>query len=155
MTLLVKENLVVVNRFKQILCCLAAVIFFSAPAMVFGQGDVDGLVAVGTAKSEAMANRMRVTLMIRARGADLEKAIEVLKERQRNAKIKMEKLGVIEDSIEFGSISTDRVNARPIPQMVINRPSRPGNNKRLKKMMKVKPPASVQVSVSADWETRC
>jgi len=143
--------MIVISRFKQVLCCVAVVVCFSAPAMVFGQASVDGVVAIGTAKSEAMANRMRVTLTIKAKGADMEKAVEVLQKRRKNAKIKMEKLGVIEDSVEFDSISNGAGGPRQaqIRQAMMNQAR---GDKRLEKMLKVKPPASVQVSVSADWE---
>ena len=144
--------MIVTVQFKQALCCLAVVVFFSAPAMVFGQADVDGLAAVGTAESEAMANRLRVKLTIKAKGADFEKAIEALEKRRRNAKIKMEKLGVIEDSVKFGSISTGGIRGS-VPVAIMPTMMNQGrSNKRLEKMSKVKPPASVQVSVSADWE---
>ena len=84
--------MIAINRFKRVLCCLAVVAFFSVPATVFGQGDVDGLIAVGKAKSEAMANRMRVTMTIKAKGADMEKAIEVLKKDRRALKSKWRNL---------------------------------------------------------------
>ena len=151
MILFQKENVTVINRMKRVLCCLAVVIFFSVPTMVFAQVDVDGLVAVGTAKSESMANRLRLTLTIKAKGSDMEKAIEVLKKRQKNAKIKMEKLGVIEDSIEFDSISSGGGGSRQVQIMQAMKNQARGD-KRLEKMLKVKPPSSVKVTVSADWE---
>ena len=143
--------MIVIKQFRHVLCCLAVVVFLSAPATVYGQANVDGLVATGTAKSEAMANRMRVTLTIKAKGADMEKAIEVLKKRQKNAKIKMEKMGVIEDSIEFDSITVGGGGPRQA-QIMQAMMSQARGDKRLEKMLKVKPPASVEVSVSADWE---
>ena len=143
--------MIVINKFKRVLCCLVMVVLFNAPAMVFGQVDVDGLVAIGTAETEGMANRMRVTLTIKAKGSDMEKAIEALKKRKKNAKIKMEKLGVIEDSIKFDSISTGGGGARQA-QIMQAMMSQARGDKRLERMMKNKPPASVQVSVSADWK---
>jgi len=118
---------------------------------MFGQANADGLVAIGVAKSEGMADRLRVTVTIQAKGADMEKAIGVLKKRQKNAKVKMEKMGVIEDSIEFGSISTGGGGSRQaqIRQAMMNQAR---GDKRLERMMKVKPPSSVQVSLSADWK---
>ena len=140
------------NRIASFLCCLAFILICNGPATALGQSEADGLVATGTAKSEAMADRMRMTMTIEAKGADMEKAIETLKKRRKNAKIKMEKLGVIEDSIEFGSISTgssDSGRQTQVRQAMMNQAR---GDKRLERMMKVAPPATVQVSVKADWK---
>jgi len=139
------------TRLKIFFCFLAGAILLGSPTTVFGQANADGLVAIGVAKSEGMADRLRVTVTIQAKGADMEKAIGVLKKRQKNAKVKMEKMGVIEDSIEFGSISTGGGGSRQaqIRQAMMNQAR---GDKRLERMMKVKPPSSVQVSLSADWK---
>ena len=145
------DNAMMTTRLKIIFGCLIGVVLLGSPATVFGQANTDGLVAVGVAKSEGMADRMRVTMTVKAKGADMEKAIEVLKKRQKSAKIKMEKMGVIEDSIEFGSISTGAGGGRQaqIMQAMMNQAR---GDKRIERMMKVKPPASVQVTLSADWK---
>ena len=139
------------TRLNIIFGCLIGAILLGSPAAVLGQANTDGLVAIGVAKSEGMADRLRVTMTVKAKGADMEKAIEVLKKRQKSAKIKMEKMGVIEDSIEFGSISTGGGGSRQaqIMQAMMNQAR---GDKRMERMMKVKPPASVQVSLSADWK---
>ena len=144
------ENIIVMNRMKQILCCLAIAVFFSTPAVVSAQADVDGLIASGTAKSEAMANRMRVTWTIKATGSDMEQAIKILKTRQEKAKTKMGELEVIEDSIKFDPISSGSGDARQ-SQIIEAMMSQAQNDKRIEKMMKHRP-SFVQVSVSADWK---
>lgn len=145
------DRVTMMTRLKFTILCLAGAILLCPSANVFGQADADGLVSVGVAKSEGMADRLRVTMTLKAKGADMEKAIEVLKKRQKNAKIKMEKLGVIEDSVEFGSVSAGGGGGRQaqIMQAMINQAR---GDKRLERMMKVKPPSSVEVSVSADWK---
>ena len=145
------DNATMKTRLNIIFGCLIGAVLLGSPATVLGQADADGLVAIGVAKSEGMADRLRVTMTVKAKGPDMEKAIEVLKKRQKSAKIKMEKMGVIEDSIEFGAISTGGGGGRQaqIMQAMMNQAR---GDKRMERMMKVKPPASVQVSLSADWK---
>ena len=61
---------------------------------------------------------------------------------------------MIEDSIEFDSISSGEGGGGSSRQAQVMQAmmSQARGDKRLEKMLKVKPPSAVQVSVSADWE---
>ena len=114
-----------------------------------GQGLSDGIAVSGSAESSAPAELIRLSMTIEAQGATFKDAIEVLAKKRTKATIKLEKLSAIEDSIEFGDVTTGEggdsaAMMQQVRQMM-------GDDPRMAKMLETKPPVKLSLEVQADW----
>ncbi len=112
----------------------------------------NGITAVGKSLAKGNAEVLRMTLTVEAQGSDFKTAIGALSEKKKKVMIKLEKLEAVEDSIEFGDVKTGGGGDTSAMQQQMMR--RLGDDPRMAKMMKVKPPVKVTSKVTAEWKVQ-
>ena len=105
--------------------------------------------ATGKAKlTAAPAEFLRMEMSIEAQGKDFKAALEALADKKKKAKIRLEKLAADESSIKFGEAqSSGGDSATQMQQMA----ERYGDDPRMEKMLKMKPPVKLSVDLTVDW----
>jgi hypothetical protein len=136
----------ITNKIVLVIFAMLAMFCQSASA----QFETDGITATGNAKTEGNAEVIRMTLTVEAQGPDFKSAIEALVERKKKVMIRLEKLEAVEDSIKFGDVATGGGGDTSAMQQQMMR--RFGDDPRMAKMMKVKPPVKVTSEVTAEWK---
>lgn len=136
------------NRFVLFVVAVIASMVVSNTASA--QFESSGIAVTASAKTEAPAQWMRMTMTIEAKGPDLKAAMESLAAKRKKATIKLEKLDAIEDSIKFKEVSTGGSSDSSEMAQMMKR--RFGDDPRVAKMMKIKPPVTVTVALTADWK---
>lgn len=111
----------------------------------------DGISVEGSAESSEQAEIMRMSVTIEAQGSDLNAAMESLMKKKKKATITVEKLEPVEGTIKFGDISAGGGQG-DTSQMMQQMKRRFGDDPRMAKMMKVKPPVKLTLSITADWK---
>jgi hypothetical protein len=112
--------------------------------------ETGGVAVRASAESSAPAELLRMSMAIEAQGGDFQTALEVLAEKKKKAMIGMEKLDALEDSFEFGE--TERGAGGDTSSMMQQLRRQMGNDPRAAKMLKIKPPVTLTITVTADWK---
>lgn len=112
----------------------------------FGQG----ISAFGVEEVTQPAQKMRMKMKIEGKGKDFKAAMEAVAKKRKKAQIKLEKLGAIPESIVFTEISAGESGGTS--EMITRMQRSFGDDPRVAKMMKLKPPVVLSVSVTADWK---
>lgn len=133
--------------------CLLMIVVLSclATKSCFGQSSlVDGISVAGSHSVEKPASWMCMKMKIEAKGENFQRAMESLAKKKKKAQVKLEKLGAVEGSIKFepGAAGASGGTSDMLTQMKRVY----GNDPRVAKMMKVKPPVTVSVQLTAKWE---
>lgn len=129
---------------------LSVVMPIAFASIASAQFESSGIAVTATAQSEAPAQWMRMSMTLEAKGPDLKAAMESLAAKQKKATIKLEKLDAIEDSIKFKEVSTG--GNSDTTQMAQMMKRQFGDDPRVAKMLKVKPPVTVTIAITADWK---
>lgn len=129
---------------------LIVIVVLSFSSVADAQFEQRGIATTASASSSKPADTMRMLMTIEAQGATLQEAIETLAKKKKKATIGMEKLDAVEDSIQFEEIEMDE--GGDTSTMMMRMRQMMGNDPRVAKMMEVKPPVKVKVSVTADWK---
>jgi len=127
---------------------IGAALLFSASTASAQMSD--GISVDGYAESSKQADVMRMSVTIEAQGSDLSSAMESLLEKKKKTTIKIEKLEPVEGSIKFDDVETG--GGGDTSQMMQQMKRRFGNDPRMAKMMKVKPPVKLNLTLTADWK---
>lgn len=134
--------------FSTIICIASVVICLTPQATA--QPTFEGISVSGSADLKQPAETMRMSVTIEAQGSDLKAAMESLLEKKKKATIQLEKLEATEGSIKFDDISTGEQG--DTSQMMQQMKRRFGSDPRMAKMMKVKPPVKLSLTIKADWK---
>ena len=129
---------------------LSAALLILSSSVATAQSN-DGISVKGSAESSEQAEVMRMSVTIEAQGSDLNAAMESLMKKKKKATITVEKLEPVEGTIKFGEISAGGGQG-DAAQMVQQMKRRFGDDPRMAKMMKVKPPVKLTLSITADWK---
>lgn len=121
---------------------------FTLNAQDFSPGK--GVSAQGSGDMSKPAEKMRMKMKIEGKGKDFKTAMEAVAQKRKKAQIKLEKLGAIPESIEFGEVSAGESGGTS--EMITRMQRSFGDDPRVAKMMKVKPPVALSVYVTADWK---
>ena len=110
----------------------------------------EGIIGTGDASVEGRADVMRMSITVEAKGVDFKAAVKAIAAKKKKAMIQLEKLGAIEDSIKIEEADSD--GDGDSAQMMERMMRQMGNDPRMAKMLKVKPPISMKAKLSAEWK---
>jgi len=131
-------------------CCLVVFAISQSPNVAFAQSAPKGVAGQGEAESSAMASVLRMKVTLEAKAADMEQTIALLRKKQKQATIRLEKTGASEDSIVAGPIGPSASGDSAEVMAQFKRML--GDDPRLAEVEKVTPPVTLQLELTCDWK---
>ena len=114
------------------------------------QSTEAGIAVNGQSTNRAMADVLRLSITLEAKAADVSTTIGLLNEKVKQATIRLEKLGVEADSIVVGKIGSSASGDSGAMMARFKRML--GDDARLDRVAKVKPPVVLELNLTGDWK---
>jgi len=136
-------------RFVSAAVCWFVFLIALWPLTAGAQSAPRGVAATGTAENTEAADVIRMEMTIEAKASNIDETIKLLLKKKKQATIRIEKLGAIEDSIVAGEIQPSE--SGDSAEMMTQLKRMLGDDERLKKAAKIKPPVTLELDLTCEW----